>query len=183
MKRILFALVAMSIGLSACNRSRIADPIEFISKSDRQPAAEIGAEWLNTSENPSLGGSKGKVVLLNFWATWCGPCRMEMPSLIQAYLKFHDKGFEILGLSLDRPDPRRNELPEANKQKVQDFVTGQKVPYPIGLSNPTSPQVYQVEGIPATYLIDREGRVAARLIGLYPAEKIDDAIERLLAEK
>ncbi len=183
MKKTLLLLAALSLGLSACNRSKIENPIKFISVKDRPTAAEISAEWLNTTEMPTLQGSAGKVILLNFWATWCGPCRMEIPGLIETYHKNKEKGFTILGLSLDMPDPRRGMTEESNRKMVSEFVADNRIAYPVGLANPMSAQAYQVSSIPASYLIDKKGRIAAVLIGLYPEEKINDAVERLLEEK
>lgn len=184
MKRtLLLGAAAFLIYVAGCSKSNVDSPIPLIGRSDRVMATEIAADWLNTSDNPSLSGQKGKVVLLNFWATWCGPCRMEMPGLVKAYEKLHDKGFIVLGLSVDSPDPRKPNSQVEVRNIVKSFVASNNVPYPVGLANPLSSQAYSVTAIPASYLIDREGKVAAQLIGLYREEQIDDAVERLLAEK
>jgi thiol-disulfide isomerase/thioredoxin len=183
MKRFLTLLTVGVIFLGGCSKSTLENPISLIDRSERPSATEIAAEWLNTSESPSLASRKGNVVLLNFWATWCGPCRMEMPGLVQVYQKFHSKGFDVLGLSVDSPDPRKPGSEGEVRNNVKSFVTSNNVPYPIGLANPLSSQAYSVSAIPASYLIDREGKIAAKLIGLYREEQIEDAVDRLINEK
>jgi thiol-disulfide isomerase/thioredoxin len=183
MKRILMLLTVTGLLLGGCSKSNVENPISLIDRSDRTPATEIAAEWLNTTENPSIAGKKGNVVLLNFWATWCGPCRMEMPGLVHVYQKFHAKGFDVLGLSVDSPDPRKPGSAAEVRNFVKSFITSNNVPYPVGLANLLSSQAYSINAIPASYLIDREGKIAAKLIGLYREEQIEDAVDRLISEK
>jgi len=184
MKRVLlmgaFTLLFYVVG---CSKSNVENPIALVDRSVRTPATEVSAEWLNTSESPSIAGKKGNVVLLNFWATWCGPCRMEIPGLVQVYQKYHNKGFEVIGLSVDTPDPRKPDSITEVRRGVKSFISANSVPYPIGLANPLSSQAYAINAIPASFLIDREGKVAAKLIGLYREEQIEDAVDRLLDEK
>lgn len=102
----------------------------------------------------ALADYKGKVVLIDFWATWCGPCFGELPNVIAAYEKYHAKGFEIIGISLD--DNRgalESFLKEKNMTWAQHF-DGQ------GWKNKLAKQ-YGISSIPATFLVDREGRIVA----------------------
>ena len=168
--------------LGACSKSSVDSPLALIPVNDRTLAPEIAADWLDAGPAPTLQSRKGKVVLVNFWATWCGPCRMEMPGLVKIYQEDHDKGLEIFGLSVDQPNPRSAGTPEELKKYVKDVVTGNKVPYPVGLANTASSQAYGINAIPASFVVDKQGRVALRLIGLYPEDKIADAVERLLKE-
>jgi thiol-disulfide isomerase/thioredoxin len=94
----------------------------------------------------------GKVVLVDFWATWCGPCVAEIPNVREQYEKYHDKGFEVIGISLDE-----------EKEKVDAFVTEHKIPWPIiyagkGWEDPVA-QFYGISGIPQLILIGRDGKV------------------------
>lgn len=97
----------------------------------------------------SLESFRGKVVLLNLWATWCAPCRAETPYLQALYEERRDQGFEILGASMDQGNARR---------AVESFVEEYGVTYTI-LHDPTMRAMdqYQVLGLPATFLVDREG--------------------------
>lgn len=112
---------------------------------------------------PSLTGSplrlsdfKGKVVFLNFWATWCPPCKEEMPSMERLYRRYQDKGFTILAVSIDSGGPA----------PVAAFVKTFRLTFPIGLDPKLSvANQYAVRGLPATFLIDRKGTVAAVAIG------------------
>lgn len=94
----------------------------------------------------------GKVVLVDFWATWCGPCVAEIPNMLEQYEKYHAKGFEVVGISLDE-----------EKEKVDAFVAEHKIPWPIiyvgkGWQDPTA-QFYGISGIPQLILIGRDGNV------------------------
>ena len=97
----------------------------------------------------------GKVVLVDFWATWCGPCVAEIPNVLEQYEKYHAKGFEVVGISLDQ-----------DRQALEKFVTDQKVPWPIlfeesegdGWQHPLA-SYYGISGIPTVILIGRDGNV------------------------
>jgi thiol-disulfide isomerase/thioredoxin len=118
----------------------------------------------------SLSKYKGKVVLVDFWATWCGPCRAELPNVVAAYSKYHDKGFEIVGISLDQSeDALKSFLPE-NKVTWAQFFDGK------GWENVLAKK-YGITSIPMTFLLDKEGKIVARdLRG--PA--LETELERLL---
>ena len=98
----------------------------------------------------SVSAYKGKVVLIDFWATWCGPCVRELPNVLEAYNKYHDKGFEIIGISLDQ---EKDQLLNFTKQKQmpwQQYFDGK------GWENKLA-GIYGVNSIPATYLLDKNG--------------------------
>lgn len=106
--------------------------------------------------NPlSVSQFKGKVVLVDFWATWCGPCIAELPNVLQTYEKYNKQGFEIIGISLDRTE-----------DKLTSFVRKRKMTWPHYFDGDAwqSKLVakYGIQGIPATFLIDQEGNIAAK---------------------
>jgi thiol-disulfide isomerase/thioredoxin len=121
----------------------------------------------------SVESFKGKVVLIDFWATWCGPCVRELPNLLATYKKYHDKGFEIIGISLDKEDKTLLDkfLTAHPDMTWAQFYDGK------GWKNELA-QLYGVQSIPATYLIDRAGKVYR--IGLR-GKALDAAVEKLLA--
>lgn len=108
-----------------------------------------------TGEDLSLSSLRGKVVLIDFWASWCGPCRRENPNVRKLYRRFHYKGFEILGVSLDNDGNRWKGAIQA------DSLTWPHVSDLRGWQS-SAAQLYQVSSIPQTYLIDKDGRIMAK---------------------
>jgi peroxiredoxin len=128
----------------------------------------------DTADKPlSVANYRGKVVLLDFWATWCLPCRMELPNVIALYDQYHDQGFEVIGVNLDE-DP----------QQLESFIKKQKMPWPEyndGKFWDTKLVLqYGVTQIPATFLIDRKGNIIARDLR---GEGLKQAVARALANK
>lgn len=121
----------------------------------------------------SIDGYRGKVVLLDFWATWCGPCIEEIPNVLSNYRKYHARGFEVLGVSLDE-----------DKKALTDFVTARKLPWPQmfdgkGWKSDNATR-YGVRAIPFTLLIGRDGKIAA----VNPSgEELEEAIQKALNAK
>lgn len=107
---------------------------------------------------------KGKVVIVNYWATWCGPCRQEMPELVAMRQSLKDKGLEVISVTHIQNDPN----PEEVKQFVQQF----KIPYPVGYAEGDLILGLQVGGaqnsIPQSFILSREGRVLKRFVGYSP---------------
>ena len=105
--------------------------------------------------NASLSSSAGKVVILNFWATWCPPCRDEMPSMEILYRRFKDEGLEILAVNLGEDTGTVNQF-------IQN--TGYTFPVMLDRFNRTG-TTYGISSIPASFILDREGRIIVRIIG------------------
>ncbi len=103
----------------------------------------------------SLRQLKGKVVLVNFWATWCPPCRKEMPDLNALYQRFKDQGFVVLAISDEEAD------------KVKPFISERNISYPVMLDPGRKVnELFQVEGIPKSFVYDREGKLVAQSIDM-----------------
>ena len=118
-----------------------------------------------------LSDYKGKVVLLDFWATWCGPCRMEIPWFIELQRDNKDRGFEVLGVSMD----------DNGWADVKPFLAEMKVNYRVVIGNDETATIYGgVESLPTTFLIDREGKIAVVHIGLANRKDIEDGVAQLL---
>jgi len=118
-----------------------------------------------------LSDFKGKVVILDFWATWCGPCRMEIPGYVDLYKKYNDKGLEIIGVSLDRD----------GWTPVKPFMHSFKINYPIVMGNMQVVQAYGgIQSIPTTFIINREGEVVERKIGARPIDYFEQILANLL---
>ena len=128
---------------------------------------------------PSLAGKtvrlsdfRGKVVLLDFWATWCPPCIAEVPDLIELHKSFSSDGFTVLGVAIE----------EASVKDVEEFVREYKVPYPI-LYAEQRPKGYRIRALPTAYLLDRRGRLRQRYLGMKDPLDLRRDIRELLEEK
>lgn len=104
----------------------------------------------------SLSDLRGKVVLVNFWATWCPPCREEMPLFEEVYKKYKNRGFEILAISTD-----------TSADAVKEFVKEFKVSFPVLMDDGKVSSSYGIQGLPTSFLIDREGKVIKIRLGKY----------------
>ncbi len=140
--------------LVGCDNSTSEQPLTKVN-----PESKLAADFTLTNmqgEQVSLSQYRGKVVILNFWATWCPPCREEMPSMERLYQKYKDQGLVILAVSAD----------ENGKKAVSQFL--QKTPYsfPILLDSDNIAQnAYGVFRFPESFIIDRNGMVVKKIIG------------------
>ncbi len=139
-----------------------------------------GADAVPAYSYPSLDGApldadslRGQVVLVNFWATWCTPCRVEMPLLERMYLRHRDAGFTIVGLAVDR----------APTAAVEAFVRERGITYPVAHVGAEAERAFGgVRGYPTSFLLDRSGRIRHTVIGPVAPLSLEPAVRRLLAE-
>ena len=118
-----------------------------------------------------LSDYKGKVVLLDFWATWCGPCKIEIPWFMDMQRKNKDKGFEVLGVAMD----------DEGWEAVKPFLADLGVNYRVVMGNDNIAETYGgVDALPTTFLIDRSGKIAAVHVGLASKKDFEDGVQELL---
>ena len=121
-----------------------------------------------------LASYRGKVILLNFWATWCGPCKLEMPWLIDLQKQYAPQGFTVLGVSEDDGSPK----------DVASFAQKMGVDYPILMGNTAISHAYGgIDYLPTTFYIDRSGKVAVEVGGIVSKAEIEANIQKILASK
>lgn len=140
-------------------------------------SAQVGQKAPNFSlkdkdgKTYSLESMKGKVVVLNFWATWCPPCRAEIPDFKKVYSKYKDKGVEILGVSLDHK----------GWKVIEPFLEQWEINYPVVLGGAEIARDYgNVRSIPTTFIIDKEGKVVEGHVGAMNEDTLVKMFEKLL---
>jgi thiol-disulfide isomerase/thioredoxin len=143
----------------------------FQKKAARQPAVDFTVKDASGADL-RLSDYKGKVVLLNFWATYCVPCRTEIPRFIEFEKTYRDKGFAVVGISMDE-----------EWEAVKPYLAEKKVNYRIGLGNDVLAQKYGgLDALPETFLIDREGRVVSRHVGMVSKADCEKDIVQVLGK-
>lgn len=139
-------------------------------------APDFRAVDIATGDTVTLERYRGHVVLINVWATWCEPCRVEMPSIQRLYDEFGSHGFRVAAISIDEADP----------EVVRNFQRSYRLSFDI-LHDRTRviERLYQTTGVPETFILNREGRIVKKMIGAHewdsPANR--DLIRRLLARR
>ena len=130
-----------------------------------------------SSLSTSLEDYRGKVIILNFWATWCGPCRVEIPDFVKLQEKYRSQGFEIVGVSMDKIWPRGS-----GAESVAPFMKSYNINYTVLMVNDLKALAgYTIpQGIPTTYVLDREGRIVKTYIGPRTMEIFEQDITPLL---
>jgi cytochrome c biogenesis protein CcmG/thiol:disulfide interchange protein DsbE len=137
---------------------------------DRHQAPDFALKDVN-GQTVRLSDYRGKVVLLDFWATWCGPCEIEIPWFMDLERRNKDKGFAVLGVSMD----------DDGWESVKPFLSKLGVNYRVVIGDSETAQLYGgVDALPTTFLIDRDGKIAAIHVGLADRKDFEDGVEQLL---
>jgi thiol-disulfide isomerase/thioredoxin len=168
-----FLLLAFLGPQPALAAGATADEV-WVAKEERAAAPKLELRDLEGKKR-QLAGLKGKLVVLNFWATWCGPCRVEMPAFAKVHAEYRERGVEFVGAA--------NET-RASRGKVADFARKLGIGFPIWLeASLDHMEAFNVgPELPATVFVDTQGRVAARIQGAVDESQLRSLIERLLAE-
>jgi cytochrome c biogenesis protein CcmG/thiol:disulfide interchange protein DsbE len=157
--------------VTACSHSQSSVSAASVKPGkDRHPAPDFS---LKDSDGKvvHLSDYRGKVVLLDFWATWCGPCKVEIPWFVEFQRKNQEKGLVVLGVSMD----------DEGWEVVKPFVKEMRVNYRVVIGNDQTALLYGgVDALPTTFLIDRAGKIAAVHVGLADRKAFENGIEELL---
>lgn len=179
MKRIAFALIAVLIliiiGIVLTKPPAVSkkEAVEGIAAVD-QPGFKLAPEFLLKDVDGierRLSDFRDKVLIIDFWATWCPPCRQEIPHFIDLYNKYKDEGLEVIGIALDLPGDK----------VVPAFVSKNNVNYTVLLGNQEVSDLYGgIGAIPTTFIVDKEGKIRKKYIGYNEKEVFERDIKELL---
>lgn len=165
-KTIAGVLLLLAVTLVACGGS---DSSGLTGVNKGNLASDFTLEALDGTD-VSLGDYRGSVVLINFWATWCPPCRAEIPDIEQAYRTREDDGFVVLGVSV-----------EQSRASVEPFVEFVGMTYPVLLDEMGQVyKMYRVPGLPMSILLDQDGVIQVRHIGLMTGAQLEDYLAQVL---
>jgi|SRR5687768_11920299 len=180
--RIVTTLIVLGLlaafGISSCNSND--RPSRRTANLPSMPAVIFDTEMRAANGDPiKLSNYSGKVLFVNLWATWCGPCQMETPELVRLHKEYQPRGVEFVGLSTEDPD--------ASAQKVRDFMNRYQVGYQIGWAT-REVALTLMQGrasIPQSFIITRDGRLMKRIFGFHPQRtppELKQALEDALVE-
>jgi len=166
----------IALTLTLCGVCAAAEPPRIRASlspaNERKPAPEISLQD-SSGKKVTLKKYRGKVVVLDFWATWCGGCKEEIPWFSDFERKYRGKGLAVVGVSLD----------EDGWKVVKPFLATARIPYRIVLGNDATAKQYSIQAMPDTFLIDRQGRIAATYVGVVDRENIEANIRAMLASR
>ena len=165
------AAIVLAFLSAGCSKAPTTALASVKAEKDRKAAPDFALKDANGA-TVRLSDYKGKVLVLDFWATWCGPCKIEIPWFIEFEQTYKDKGFAVIGVSMD----------EEGWSIVKPYIQERKVNYRILLGNEQVGQLYGgVDSLPTTFLIDRAGRIAGTHVGLETGKDgFQNEINRLL---
>lgn len=166
--RLLSTLAVLILVATGCSSLKPVSAAK--EEKERKPAPNFELQD-ERGKTVRLADFKGKVVLLDFWATWCGPCTIEIPWFIEFQRRYKDKGFSVIGVSMD----------EGGWEVVRPFVEELKMNYPIVIGNDQTAAAFGgVDVLPTTFIIDKQGRIVATHMGLTSKNEFEETIKSLL---
>ena len=166
------ASAALALLLASCSRPSSLPTGELKSEGQRKQAPNFSLKDADGNA-VNLSDYRGKVVLVNFWATWCGPCEAEIPWFIEFEKKYKDQGFAVLGVSMD----------DDGWKSVRPYVASHKINYRVMIgSELVSQQFGEIESLPTSFVLDRAGRIASNHIGLVDKVDYQNEIVKLLED-
>ena len=164
--------VVLVVGLYFVNRYWIAPAVKAQTTGDSSHPMAPAVSLTDITGKPlKLSDYQGRVVVLDFWATWCGPCRIEIPGFIEMQKRYGSQGFSMIGISMDdSPEP------------VVDFYKELQMDYPVAVGNSRLGEIYGgIQGLPTTFLIGRDGRIYAKHVGATDPNVFETEVKELLA--
>jgi thiol-disulfide isomerase/thioredoxin len=156
---------------------------DAVASLEGKPAPAFVLEDLS-GKKISLASYRGKALLINFWATWCGPCQIETPWLVELRNKYASQGFEILGIDAEGDDLQPGDTAgwAKDKAEVNKFIQHMKMPYPVLINGDSISAPYGgVDDLPTSFFVDRKGNVVAAQLGLTSENEIEADIKKALA--
>ena len=180
---LLLSFGLLFVGLSACGSEEDAAPAQAPKtntearsmastyETEPTPAPDMSLQTLDGDEI-NLAEQDGKVVLVNFWATWCAPCRKEIPDLIDLHSSMESEGLMVVGIALD----------EDGRSVVEPYVEKMDINYPIVIdtSRSVESQFEAMYGLPTTYVVNPEGDVVKRVLGIFPTDEMKPELQDML---
>ena len=160
----------------------VGDVPQSVLTLDGKPAPAFALKDLS-GRKVTLASYHGKAVLVNFWATWCGPCRIETPWLVELRNKYAAQGFEILGVDTEAEDLKPGDAAgwARDKAAVDKFVAEEQMSYPVLLDGDSISGEYGgVDDLPSSFFVDRDGKVVAASVGLTSESDIENNIKKAL---
>ncbi|MHB8755813.1 MAG: TlpA family protein disulfide reductase [Candidatus Acidiferrales bacterium] len=145
----------------------------------KAPAFQLTGE---SGANLKLSHYRGKVILLNFWATDCGGCVLEIPRLIDVERNFRHNDFTVVGVDMDIPYGGLKSASEAWK-RVRPFMATHGMHYPVLMGNSAIEKLYGINAYPASFIIDKSGRIAAKYVGIVNSNNVEANVRTLLHNK
>ncbi|HZP03536.1 MAG TPA: TlpA disulfide reductase family protein [Terracidiphilus sp.] len=173
---------------TAARGELVADPAggaaTYVSPLKGKPAPAFALEDMN-GKKVSLANYRGKAVLINFWATWCAPCKIETPWLVELRNKYAGQGFEILGIDAEGDDLKPDDKAgwAKNKSAIAKFVQQEKMPYPVLINGDSLSTPYGgLDELPTSFFVNRKGTIVAAQLGLTSEQDIESNIKKALAQ-